>query len=229
MGTKDKKKRSLSWRLCSFLFKICLLGILCLIGLVIIGVKVGSQEGQNLSTETNIHQPSRNTVNQEKEEVTTNQSVAKSKETAAQKKPPKPTTISIPRSGTFEKLQYEIKRVLGSSNRGIAKIYKIEETRRNVKIVFSIDDNLTNGWVKDGAKIDIIKILKAVQSSGYRYSEVAIFGTFSFSDVYGNSEESVAVKASYTPSTVNRINWENFLYNNVYKIADSVWIAPAFR
>jgi hypothetical protein len=229
MGTKNKKKRSFSWRLCSFLFKICLLGILCLIGLVIIGVKVGPPEGQNLSTETNTHQPSRNTVNQEKEEVKTSQSITKSKEITAQKKPPKPTTISIPRSGTFERLQYEVKRVLGSSNRSIAKIHRIEETRRNVKIVFAIDDNLTDGWIKDGTKIDIIKILKAVQSSGYRYSEVAIFGTFSFTDVYGNSEESVAVKASYTPSTVNRINWENFLYDNVYTIADSVWLDPAFR
>ncbi|MHC4122479.1 MAG: hypothetical protein ACYSSI_02810 [Planctomycetota bacterium] len=136
---------------------------------------------------------------------------------------------TIPQTGTIERLQYEVQKVLGKSNRGKVKLYKVEGIGNNIKVNFSIDDNLSNGWIKDGAKTDIIKILKAVQSSGYDYNEVTIFGTFALTDKFGNSEESVVVKASYIHSTINKINWPNFLYDNVYDIADYVWLHPAFR
>ncbi len=142
----------------------------------------------------------------------------------SQERSHKPAPIPAPQS-----LQYGVKRALGSSNRGIAKVSNIQVIGKNIQVYFTVNDNLTKGMVKSSAKINIVDILKAVQSSGYDYSEVTIFGTFSLTDKFGNSEESMVVQATYTRSTINRINWKNFLYDDVYDIADSVRLHPAFR
>lgn len=126
-------------------------------------------------------------------------------------------------------IEGDVKHVLGSSNRNRAKVYKVEEEGDNIRIIFAIDDNLTDGWIKDGAKSDITKILQTVQPSGNIYSEIIIWGTFGLSDKYGNSAEEIVLKVSYTPATIKKINWDNFLSDNVYDIADSVWQHPAFR
>lgn len=136
---------------------------------------------------------------------------------------------TIPQDGTVEKLKYKVQKVLGNSNRGVARMYKIEESGKNVKIGFAVNDSLTNGLIKASAKMDIKNILEAVKFSKYNYSEVVIFGTFALTDKYGNSEESMVLKVSYLPATVNKINWESFSYDNVYKIADSVWQHPTLR
>lgn len=197
--------------------------LLAIIGTIVVCIMLWLHEKPRQSTKAEID------LRKQREQTQARQIVAKSKKIALHEKPHKPTTISTHQSGTVEKLQYEVKRVLGSSNRGIARIYKIEETSENIKIVFTINDNLTNGMIKTSSKIDIRDILKAVQSSGYDYSEVVIFGTFPLVDKYGNSEESTVLKVSYTPTTVNKINWQNFLYDNVYEIADSAWLHPTFR
>jgi hypothetical protein len=164
------------------------------------------------------------TVPEQRSVVGTNQIILNSKETTLQEKPHKPVPIPVPQT-----LRYAVGRVLGRSNRGVVKVYKIENIDKNIEIIFTIDDNLTDGMIRDSAKIDVVEILKAVQSSGYDYAKVTAYGTFPLMDKFGNSEESVVIKASYTCNTINRINWQNFLYDNVYGIADSVWLHPTFR
>ena len=137
--------------------------------------------------------------------------------------------IQAPRLGTIQRLNYEVEKNLGSSNRGIAKVQSVEDVDGIVTITFTIDDNLTKGLRKYGAKHDFVKILKAVRSSEYDYSRIIIFGTFTLVDKYGNSEESVVVRAYYTPDIMNKINWPNFLNEDVYKIADWHAAHPEFQ
>ncbi len=160
------------------------------------------------------------------------------RKTVTQIEPAEKTTVQIEpkadvskttsQDGAAKKLQYELKRVLGSCNRGIAKVQNIQ-IDKNVHVYFAIDDNFTNAMIKLGAKMDIKKILKAVQSSGYDYSEVIIVGTLPLGDNFGNTKESEVIQATYTHSTIARINWEGFLTDDVYNIADSVRIHPAFE
>jgi len=98
-----------------------------------------------------------------------------------------------------------------------------------VIVYFAVNGNITKGLTKFGAKKDIEHVLKAIQSSGDDYSEVTLVGTFTLVDKFGKSEESKVLEVSYKRATVDKINWENFLTDNVYDIADSSWVHPEFR
>jgi len=134
-----------------------------------------------------------------------------------------------PVQGTEKRLEYEVKRALGTSNRKVAKVSKIQVTGQTVHVYFSVDDNLTDGMIKTSAKMDVEDILKAVQKSGYDYSEITVLGTFPLQDKFGNSKESKVLHATYERSTVDRINWQGFLTDNMYDIGDGVWLHPTFR
>ena len=133
------------------------------------------------------------------------------------------------RRQTIEQLQRELIQVLGKSNRGIARTYKIQDENGNIKIGFTVNDNITKGFVRFGAKSDIEKILKATESLAGKYSEVIVIGTFSLTDKFGNSKESRVIEATYTRNTINKINWQGFLIDDIYAIADSVWLHPDFK
>lgn len=126
-------------------------------------------------------------------------------------------------------VEAKIVQVLGTSNRQVPKISHFATTKNSIIINFSVDDNITQNLIKFGAKDDIEKILKAVQSSGCDYDEIRMIGTFPMSDKFGNSAEVKVLQVSYKRSTVNRINWVNFLSDNIYDIADSLWLHPAFK
>lgn len=131
--------------------------------------------------------------------------------------------------GTPEHVEYEVRKALGESNRNVARVFRVQIDSRVIQVYFSISDNLTEGWIKRRAKTDVVNILKAIQGSGYGYSQVTAVGTFSMKDTYGNSSEEMVLRATYKRSTVDRINWDGFLTDNIYSIADSVWLHPAFQ
>ena len=102
-------------------------------------------------------------------------------------------------------------------------------SRKIIQVEFDIDDNLTDGFVKRGAMMDIESILKAVDESGIYCGEVTVRGSFPLTDKYGSAKKEVVVKATYSGTTIDQVNWSGFLTDNVYKIADDLWIHPAFR
>ncbi|MEX1095339.1 MAG: hypothetical protein WED34_04785 [Planctomycetales bacterium] len=135
-----------------------------------------------------------------------------------------------PALGTQERLRHEITEVLGSSNReGVMKVKEIDVRGDAVTVRFAIDDNLTEGYIKSGAKVDIVAILKAVQASGFSYRTVTVAGSFSMADKLGNASEDEVLRVTYQRSTVERINWSGFDNDNLYDIGESVWLHPAFR
>ena len=99
----------------------------------------------------------------------------------------------------------------------------------DVYIRWAIDDNLTAGWIKRGATMDMAGILKALRYSLLIYDDVVMQGTFSLQDKFGNTEEANVVLISMKKGTVDRINWKNFLDENIYDIAEDVYRHPAFR
>ena len=72
-------------------------------------------------------------------------------------------------------------------------------------------------------------MLKEIRSSGYRYSKIEVTGTHSLTDKFGNESDEEVVRARYERATVDKINWDKFRAENIYEIADDVWIHPAFR
>ena len=143
---------------------------------------------------------------------------------------PKPTNTSEPEPTDTpeENLRKAIEDALGDSNRDIARISEFEVTDQ-IFVQWAINDNLTEDMIKGGAQLDITEILQAVSESEVEYNSVRVYGTFPLVDSYGNVEETEVVKAVYTLETLEKINWDNFLFKNVYEIADSLQLHPTFQ
>ena len=101
-------------------------------------------------------------------------------------------------------------------------------TQKIIQVRWQISDNLTNRLMRRGAMMDIEAILKAVDESGIACFEVKVSGNFPLVEKFGNTSNSVVTKATYKGSTIQRINWPNFITDDVYNIADDAWFHPAF-
>ncbi len=96
--------------------------------------------------------------------------------------------------------------------------------------MFKVADNFTDKMRAEGAEMDVYELLKAAAHSGIPdYTQVWIRGTFPTTDVYGNTEDSVVVNVTFYRKTVERINWDEFTWDNTYEIADVKKLHPQMR
>lgn len=128
-----------------------------------------------------------------------------------------------------------------SSSTPISQADRIDNALRNcdihsvvigsdlLSIDFNISDNLSTEMIVDGAKMDVMQILRALHDEGISYAIVDITGRFSMRDRYGNSSIQDVVELRYSKESLDRINWSNFLWEDMYAIADDVWLHPAFQ
>lgn len=153
-------------------------------------------------------------------------------------------TIGKPQDGTcakpapnFEKaLTKEIKDKLGKSNRDVKRlesaVYNDDAGLGAVVVRWAINDNLTEGLTKKSAKLDISEMLEVIQDlqkDGLNVKKATFSGTFPLTDNLGDTKELKVVNATYSGATIKKINFDNFLNKNVYEIADSATIHPAFE
>ena len=124
-----------------------------------------------------------------------------------------------------------VTRTLGSSNREVERVKSItlDDLERHLVIEWSINDNLTGGLRKYGAKKDVLNVLRAVRDSNIDVSRVTMRGSRSLIDIYGNANEGDVVRVSYDKDTMDRVNFDNVRTDNAWIIADESWIHPAFR
>lgn len=138
--------------------------------------------------------------------------------------PPAATLIPI------EELRARIITSLGDSNRDRPRLTSFDwsETDKSLIIEWTINDNFTSNMIMVGTQTDITDMLKIISQSGLLpdYQFVTFVGTFSLRDAYGNVSEERVVTASYNKSTVDKINWPNFLYTDIFTIADLKGIDP---
>lgn len=128
-------------------------------------------------------------------------------------------------------IEAAVTKALSRSNRDVPRVLSagLAMTGGQVTIEWSINDNLTGGLVKLGARMDVVDILEAVSKAGQPYETVTLLGSFPMTDTYGNTKELVVVRAQYTRATISRINWDSFLSDNAYLIAESATIHPEFQ
>ncbi|MBP0006249.1 MAG: hypothetical protein J7642_21445 [Cyanobacteria bacterium SBC] len=99
----------------------------------------------------------------------------------------------------------------------------------NIIVWFPLKDNFNSNMIRDGAKITVRNILRKIDESNIDYQQVRLAATFVLSDKYGNSSEEKVLMLTYSKATVDRINWDNFLFQNMFDLADEVWFHPAFQ
>lgn len=130
--------------------------------------------------------------------------------------------------GTVERLKHNVKEALGESNRGKQR-YELTINEGDIDVYVFANDNLTPSLVKSQIKSDIFDTLESIHESQYDFEDVEFTISAALVDKFGNTNETPVVEAKYSRSTVDRINWENFIFTDILDVADSKTINPAFN
>jgi len=204
---------------------VSLVGILIVAG--IIGVLAGDPDSTSSSEATAAPTTVASTVPPTtiEEPATTAEPVTTAKPTTTAKPKPIPSK-TILRNAVVE--------ALGDSNRDVKRLPQFGATEGEyIVLTWRINENLTEGLTKDSARLDGVNILKAIRNvpEHDRYKGVAIKGTYSLVDQYGNASEDTVVRATYERRTLERINFEpgGVNFKQIFEIADSGSVHPAFQ
>lgn len=123
--------------------------------------------------------------------------------------------------------------VLGTSNRDVPRLTGIlwSPTDGDLMLQWTINDNFGENLILRGAMLDVVNMLKQISQnpSPYPYQTITFDGSFLLVDQFGNSTEERVILASYTAETIQKINWEGFLTDNIFIVADSSFIHPALN
>ncbi len=127
-----------------------------------------------------------------------------------------------------------IQKELGVSNReGVQKITGVDIVNAgygyNIDIHFTIDDNLSESFIKGGAQTDVFDTMKALYASSIDIQWVDMYGTFSMVDKYGNSSEIEVLHARLGRGTANKTSWDNMDRIRLFGILDFLEWHSAFR
>lgn len=143
---------------------------------------------------------------------------------------PVPPTAAL---APIDQLKVNIEDVLGTSNREVPRLTSFDwsDTDKSLIINWALNDNLTSSFIYIGMQKDVADMMQEIAKSGLlpEYRFVTFVGTFPLQDAFGNASEERVVTASYNKATVDKINWDNFLWDKVFVIADSVNIHPAMK
>ena len=119
---------------------------------------------------------------------------------------------------TEEKIRAEIENVVGKEN---LITFNYAPGNNFSLIKFKGSENLTTKLTVKGMYIDIFNILKAIQP--INDTDVDFNIVFPMVDVKGNSEEMIVIKATYKNDTIQTINYDRPIYENIPLMADEWW------
>lgn len=158
--------------------------------------------------------------------------VAQSAATPQPTDTPAPTATPAPPTATpepGEALRAAVAGALGNSNRGVERLVSVVDANGRIEVDWAINDNLSEDLTRGGAQLEAVDILKAIVASGYEYDFILMRGTFPLRDTAGNVEESKVVELFFSRETVNGFDFGGFFdHRNIYELADSAQIHPAF-
>jgi hypothetical protein len=106
-----------------------------------------------------------------------------------------------------------------------------DHAKGKLTLSIKMGENITTNMMKTGMLTDVEKITKEL----CKYEKFKTLTNFTviheadFVDAYGKSNSSSAQIVSLSMESINKINWENFLYDNFPKIATTYFIHPSFN
>jgi len=95
-----------------------------------------------------------------------------------------------------------------------------ETTIGRVNVEVELGDILTVGFARNRIFIEMTEYLENIQNEDF--NEVYIGYQGSLIDNYGNERQAEVASATFTKDTVDQINFENFQYDNIPQVADSI-------
>jgi hypothetical protein len=98
----------------------------------------------------------------------------------------------------------------------------------NLFIAVFAHDNLTEKMIKEGMWMDVSNVLKSLKDNK-DIKNISFNIVMPLQDAYGNSSNETVMKLTFSESTRSKINWDNFLWSNIPKIAEDYWEHPVVR
>lgn len=99
---------------------------------------------------------------------------------------------------------------------------------RYVHVTFHANGGFTRKMILFDAQRDMVGVLSALEKSEEPFDFVTVRGLFPIVDKSGKPRNVPIVFGGYSRETVERINWSNFLTQNIIDVADYGSVHPAF-
>lgn len=118
-------------------------------------------------------------------------------------------------AGTEERLRFEVQQALSSVKAG-----RVTLANGELKIVITGSDVSRAAPTEVDFQIENTRILKGIHESGFNdFSTVELTSFVPIFDKFGNEKLLNAAIMDFDKSTLDQINWENFLHINLTSIA----------
>lgn len=98
----------------------------------------------------------------------------------------------------------------------------------DVSITLPFKDNWNNEYIVMGARLDAIDIFKELFKDN-RVNSVTVKMQVPLVDKYGNEDTGAGTTYTMKSTTAAKINWDNFDYNNLDRVADYSFVHPALK
>ncbi|ETT85563.1 hypothetical protein [Bacillus mycoides] len=202
--------------------------VACFVYLTIIGGIAGAFKDEKKDSQ----QATADVENERKEAIKKAQDEDKAKADEEKKKQEKEATAPVEKKE--ESLEDKVKK-LASNEFGKGKVESVKVNDNlgtedpNDKIVLitaEAKENVSANFTKKGMWIATISILKDLKDEK-NISEIAFFYKYPLVDQYGKEKKDNVMKITLNRETLDKINYDNFIHNNLPKIANQYWEHPA--
>ena len=151
-----------------------------------------------------------------------------------------PTSIQyVTEAGTPERvIEEKFIQILGAdTNMGEERLKQIKvytydyaNNYQNVDIEYMADENLTTGMTKTGMWMDAMEVLEELPTVlNTQVMKITLNPQFKLVDQYGQESIEKVMTIRVTRETWEKINWDNFITDNIPTISETYWEHPAFN
>lgn len=148
--------------------------------------------------------------------------------------------IAVPRTGTLaHKIDVVLTSSLGPSDRGVQR-YRLAGVQRDVShphqviltITWSINNDLSEGTVGNGAASDVYLMLRNLYSSRLPIATIRLRGTYPAADRHGRSRETTVMRLDLdrqVATLINREGWDSLDAQALWPLVNRRYVAPDFQ
>ncbi|WP_088105226.1 hypothetical protein [Halalkalibacter urbisdiaboli] len=105
--------------------------------------------------------------------------------------------------------------------------YAEDPNKKVILLTLNGNDNFTANMMKKGMWIDSIGLLEQLNDN-FDIQEVAFRWQLPLTDEFGNTENGEVLRINLYGDTIDKINFDGFLHDNLPSVADEYWEHPAF-
>ncbi|GIN10136.1 hypothetical protein J26TS2_00030 [Shouchella clausii] len=103
-----------------------------------------------------------------------------------------------------------------------------ENGSKVVLLTLNGSDNLTQNLIYKGMLMDSSDLAERFKNSDLEIHDLMMSWQMPLVDTYGNEEDGEVLRINLSGETLDKINFDNFLFENFPSIADNYWEHPTF-